>query len=88
MKKALFKIPWHSSGDEDVLDSSSALRRLTQHSRSRSVECTQHRKGVVRGKCTCLATLEGAASITISHSMDARRYSVMRSEALSDRRCS
>lgn len=88
MKKALFKIPWRSSGDEGVLNSSSVLRRLTQHSRSRSVECIQQRKSTVREICACLATLEGAASMMTSHSVDARRYSVVRSEALSDRRWS
>ena len=42
----------------------------------------------MREECACLATLEGAASIMTSHSIDARRYNVTESEALSDRRCS
>lgn len=87
VNKTLLKTPWSSSGDWCLLRALNA-GCLARHSSTKSVECMQQRRSTGREVFVCLTVLEGIVRWTASHSIDARRYSVAKSEALWDRCCS
>lgn len=82
MNKTPLKTLQSSSGDWRVLRAPNPVRRLAQHSSTKSTKCMQQRRSTGREAFACLAVLEGIVRRMASHSIDARRYKIARSEAL------